>query len=185
MSEGALYQTSMRRFFLPPGALTSRFVPTRIVSGGQTGADRGALEAAEESGVPTGGWLPRGLLTEDGVGPELVRRFGLCEMPGLAMAPARAYAQRTRANVRDSDATLIVGDVASPGSALTRRAAEAEGRPCLVVAWRPGHTQPSPDAARRWLAEHRPLTLNVAGNRESRAPGIGAVTRALVACLLN
>jgi hypothetical protein len=72
----------------------------KIVSGGQTGADRGALDAALECGIETGGWVPKGRLAEDGVIPE--------KYMGLKEAPSKEPAVRTTLNVRDSDATLIV-----------------------------------------------------------------------------
>ena len=75
-----------------------RILPERIVSGGQTGADRAALDWAIERGIPHGGWCPRGRRAEDG---RIDRRYALRE------TPAHDYQQRTRWNVRDSDGTLI------------------------------------------------------------------------------
>lgn len=71
---------------------------SKIISGGQTGADQAALDAAIELGIPQGGWIPKGRLTEAGTLPE---KYNLTEMP------TKAYLKRTRQNVLDSDGTVI------------------------------------------------------------------------------
>ncbi len=105
----------------------------RIVSGVQTGADRAALDFAINHGLPHGGWCPKGRRAEDGRIPP---RYQLVE------TPSKDYEQRTRWNVRDSDATLIISK--SPqltgGSAYTRRCAEQLDRHCLHV--HPAHDDP-------------------------------------------
>ena len=133
---------------------------TRIVSGGQTGVDRGALEAAIALGIAHGGWCPRGRLAEDGTVPsryELVE----CDAPG--------YHVRTERNVVDSDGTLILYRHAmSGGTALTFQYAKRHGKPFFL------HNLAASDdaaAARDWLVAHRIRTLNVGGPRESNAPG--------------
>jgi hypothetical protein len=135
----------------------------QIVSGGQTGVDRAALDLALELGLPCGGWCPRGRRAEDGPLPE---RYPLRE------TSSPAYPQRTAGNVRDSDATLILtrGEP-DPGTALTARLAARYGRPHLIV-----DLAKSPDAARvrAWLDENQIRVLNVAGPRESAKPGIYA-----------
>ena len=83
-----------------------------IRSGGQTGADQGALCAGHLLDIPTGGWAPLGWRTDDGPEPGLAA-FGLVE------AGSADYPTRTHLNVRDSDGTLIFGDIDSPGSKLT------------------------------------------------------------------
>jgi len=135
----------------------------KIVSGGQTGVDRGALDAAIELGIPHGGWCPRGRLAEDGRIPGRYR---------LSETDSPEYPVRTERNVLDSDATLILycGRL-SGGTELTLRLAEKHEKPCLVVDL---DDPPDFDAARRWLAETGPGTLNVAGPRESQSPGIAA-----------
>ena len=134
----------------------------KIVSGGQTGVDRAALDAALELGIPCGGWCPRGRLAEDGAIPS---RYPLVE------TPTRRYPQRTEWNVRDSDGTLaLVRGRPRGGTALTLRLAEAMGRPRQVVDLA---SAPEPEAVRRWIAVHAIRTLNVAGPRESEWPGIG------------
>jgi hypothetical protein len=142
----------------------------RIVSGGQTGADRGALDAAIALGLPHGGWCPGGRRAEDGAIPD---KYLLVE------TGSRHYAVRTERNVIDSDGTLIVirGRLQG-GSALTARLARARGKPYLIV-------DVTRDAAgagelRDWLREHAIAVLNVAGPRESHCPGIGRQVEALL-----
>ncbi|KQY62416.1 YpsA SLOG family protein [Nocardioides sp. Root140] len=148
----------------------------RIVSGGQTGADRAALDAALHAGIPYGGWCPAGGLAEDHPAPPGL----LADYPALREAPSGDPAVRTRLNVRGSDATLVVREaVRSPGTDLTLALAEELGRPCLVTA---GDT----DAVTAWLEGLAlGLTLNVAGPRESEQPGSYAATRALLEQVLE
>jgi hypothetical protein len=137
------------------------FMVRKIVSGGQTGADRAALDWAIQHGIPHGGWCPAGRRAEDGVIPAPYH---------LLETPKHDYAQRTQWNVRDSDATLIVS--LSPeltgGSLATRQWAEKMERPCL-------HVYPGDGWRERMVAflEAMPIQiLNVAGPRSSGAPGI-------------
>jgi len=148
----------------------------KIVSGGQTGVDRAALDAAIALALPYGGWCPQGGWAEDlPTPPGLLARY-----PGLQETPSSEPAERTEGNVRDSDRTLILVDArglaVSQGTALTRRLAERYGRPHLVV------DVDRADAADRiaaWLDQTgNDLTLNVAGPRESNAPGIYEKARA-------
>jgi hypothetical protein len=144
-------------------------MPLRLVSGAQTGADRAALDFAIGRGIPHGGWCPKGRRAEDG---RIAPRYKVIE------TPSKDYAQRTRWNVRDSDATLIISRSATltGGSEYTRRCAEELDQPCL-------HVHPGDDDAktiRVFLEGHRVRTLNVAGPRESTEPGIyGYVTEIL------
>lgn len=133
-------------------------VPLRkIISGGQTGADQGGLRAADALGLETGGWAPPGYLTE--TGPDFIlKHFGLKEHPFKGWAP------RTEANVKGSDGTVIFGDASSPGSRLTARCCKTHGKPLFV--WN------QDSAFLAWLKENDIVTLNVAGNRESKRPGI-------------
>lgn len=137
--------------------------PHHVISGGQTGVDRAALDAAIFCGVSHGGWCPRGRLAEDGPIP---RHYQLRE------TRSAKYFIRTRKNVVDSDATLILcrGPL-SGGTELTARLAQQHGRPLLVVDVVGG--QPDVDHVRRWLATHRVGVLNVAGPRASTHAGIG------------
>lgn len=132
-----------------------------IRSGGQTGVDRAALDAAMEQGLAVTGWCPAGRLAEDGRIPD---RYPLAE---TSLAD---YAQRTRWNVRDSDATLILSrSPLAGGTALTAAIAEELGRPLLIVD--PG-APVAADVIRSWVRRQRVGDLNVAGPRESEDPGI-------------
>jgi hypothetical protein len=136
-----------------------------IVSGGQTGVDRAALDVAIALGRPCGGWCPKGRRAEDG---PIDPRYPLRE------ARTSGYPERTRLNVRDSDATLVLarGPV-SGGTALTIRLAGRLQRPHWVVDL--SRVRPSTIAAvQRWIAANEIRVLNVAGPRESGAPGIHA-----------
>jgi hypothetical protein len=138
----------------------------RIVSGGQSGADRSALDWALAHGVPCGGWCPHGRRAEDG---PLHPRYPLAE------TPSADYHQRTDWNVRDSDATVIfsLSERLSGGSRVTRERALFRRKPCL-------HLHPGTDAAaalRAFLDAHRPQVLNIAGPRASKEPRVGAFVR--------
>ena len=141
----------------------------KVVSGGQTGVDRAALDVARALGLPCGGWCPRGRLAEDGP-------IGL-DYP-LVETPSADYAQRTEWNVRDSDGTLVLTrGRAEGGTAFTIALARGRGKPLLVVDLA---TDPDPAEAARWVREAEVTLLNVAGPRESQRPGIGAQARAFL-----
>lgn len=148
----------------------------RIVSGGQTGVDRGALDAALEIGMACGGWCPAGRRAEDGTIPP--------EYP-LEETPTPHYAGRTRWNIRDSDGTLILhfGRLGS-GTELTRRIAHETGKPLLIVnlAEADGGATAT---IHSWIRSQRVRVLNVAGPRESTAPGISQSARLLLRDLLK
>jgi hypothetical protein len=135
----------------------------RVVSGGQTGADQAGWRAARASGIATGGWMPEDFLTEAGPRPDFAEMFGAVEIPG------GGYPERTRANARDSDATVWFGDPASPGGRTALRTCTGLGKPVMEVL--DGFTGPS-DVA-NWIVAQAIRVLNVAGNRESTEPGIG------------
>ena len=161
----------------PKGGRSAMSV-TRIVSGGQTGADQAGLAVARRLGIPTGGTMPEGFLTEDGPRPDLAREYS------LEQAPSLDYPVRTERNVLVADGTVIFGDMRSPGSMLTAELCGRHGRPCLVV------TPGAPVAAatqrlRAWLVANRIQTLNVAGNRASQAPGIAAEVEAVLEAVLS
>ena len=149
-------------------------VPLVIHSGGQTGVDRAALDAALAAGVPVGGWCPRGRRAEDGPIPA---RYDLRE------TPSADYAERTTWNVRDADATLVLtqGDAAD-GTALTLAYAHTAGKPLLVVDLEAG---PAPEDAARWVRQHEVRVLNVAGPRERTVPGVYEQAFAFVVALLR
>ena len=145
----------------------------KIVSGGQTGVDRAALDAAMERGVPVGGWCPKGRRAEDGT---ISDRYPLKE------TPSEAYEQRTAWNVRDSDGTLIITDGAlEGGTALTMEEAKRQERPVLHVRT----TDPVPvPMIRAWGEDHDVRVLNVAGPRASEVEGIYDDARVLLEAFL-
>lgn len=135
--------------------------PLKIISGGQTGVDRAALDAAIELGITHGGWCPRGRLAEDGRIPD---RYALVE------SASPEYWVRTEQNVVDSDATLILcRGCPSGGTELTLRLAQRHDRPCLVLDL---DQSPGPAELRRWLEDHDVKTLNIAGPRQSQCPSV-------------
>ncbi|MBN1864835.1 MAG: hypothetical protein JW808_08040 [Victivallales bacterium] len=153
----------------------------RIVSGGQTGADRGGLDAAIALDIPHGGWCPKGRLAEDGTIPEM---YLLDEMK------SKSYLKRTEKNVVESSATVIFSDIPPKGGSLrTAQFAEKHSRPCLCI----DMTMPVEDAVWRsveWLRDLRDpqITLNVAGSRASKAPQLQEWTSDVitqVVCRLN
>lgn len=146
----------------------------KIISGGQTGADRGALDAAISMRLPHGGWCPKGRLAEDGVIPS---RYGLTE------TASAQYRVRTEQNVIDSDGTLIIyRGILQGGSELTRRMAVKYAKPHLLVdVLRPLE----PSVIRQWIESENIAVLNVAGPRESSAPGIGEQVRILIRRILS
>jgi hypothetical protein len=132
----------------------------KIVSGGQTGADRAGLDWAIAHQVGHGGWCPKGRRAEDGTVPT---QYELTE------TPSAGYLQRTEWNVRDSDATIIftLADKLTGGSLKTAGFAAKLRKPYVHISPRV-----APKHLAQFLAEHSVRTLNVAGNRESVAPGI-------------
>jgi hypothetical protein len=139
-----------------------------IVSGGQTGADRGALDAAIELGISHKGHCPKGRKAEDGVIPP---KYQLVE------TGSAEYSDRTEANVAAGDGTLICtfGRLSS-GSKHTAEFARKLGKPVLHLDLNAEATDYAVKTVRNWLEEHDIKNLNVAGNRESEAAGLhGAV----------
>lgn len=147
-----------------------------IHSGGQRGADSAGLGAAVELGLRTGGWAPKGYRTDAGPAPFL-RDLGLKEHSSWEYPP------RTRLNVQETDGTFIFGASSSPGCRLTRKIAGELDKPLLILPWAAGEDPQDfeIDRFRSWLVENNIKVLNVAGNRESKNPGI---TRAAYEFLL-
>jgi hypothetical protein len=147
--------------------------PRKIVSGGQTGVDRGALDAAMELGLEHGGWCPRGRGAEDGCIPA---RYQLRE------TEAWRYHVRTEQNVLDSDGTLILcrGPL-SGGTEFTRQMAAKYDKPYLVVDLKCADSAAVGEFLRRYKIE----VLNVAGPRESQSPGISEEARQFLMQLLK
>ncbi len=133
---------------------------SKIVSGGQTGVDRAALDVAIKLGIPHGGWVPKGRLAEDGPLSDAYR---------MRETPTAVYAERTEKNVIDSDGTLIIsrGELAG-GSAATREMAIQHERPWLHIDLKRTSAFLSAVRIVEWLCAHRIRILNVAGPRASK-----------------
>lgn len=152
---------------------------SKIVSGGQTGVDQGALDACRWIEFPYGGWVPKGRLTEDGMLSLLYK--------GMQEHSSAEYLPRTEANVVDSDATLILtSGKPTGGSKKTIEFAKKHGRP-----WHHLDMSKPMDAevqkAVEWLKASCPddCTLNVAGTRESKKPGIQKATLVYILQILG
>ena len=149
----------------------------KIISGGQTGADRAALDAAMDAGAPCGGWCPADRMAEDGVIPE---QYPLEALPG------GGYDQRTRRNVADSDGTIIFtfGESAG-GTETTQRACGELHKPMLVIDTETTDPPLAIVQMRDFVRRHAIATLNVAGPRASEEPAIGAFVYRCVRALLS
>ena len=161
----------------------------KVISGGQVGVDQAALRAAKAKGIETGGWAPRNYLTEDGFAPWLAD-YGLQECPRVG------YPARTLANVRDCDLCVLLyteREYNSSGTRLTRSACLSHGKEIFEAEfylvgfadspgrgnWRPNELRPA--ALADTIRRLRPGVVLVAGNRESRAPGIGVASEKFLA----
>lgn len=144
----------------------------KIISGGQTGADQAALDAAIASGIPHGGWIPKGRRTESG---PLDGKYHLKELP------TPAYPERTEKNVIDSDGTLIFSHgPLTGGSALTRKMARRHDRPCLHIDLNRITDQAAMEAISSWIKSNRIRVMNVAGPRASEDADIYRKVRHLL-----
>lgn len=147
----------------------------RIVSGGQTGVDRGALDAAITLGIPHGGWCPLGRLAEDGTIPTKYK---------LHETTSPEYPVRTEQNVIDSDGTLILyRHRLFGGTYLTRRLCRKHRRPVISVDLNADDDQ-DVQRVRQWLQGYEIRVLNLAGPRESSSPGIARETKQFLCRLL-
>ena len=137
----------------------------KIISGGQTGADRAALDWAIANGIEHGGWCPQGRLAEDGV---ITAQYDLRE------TPKADYLQRTEWNVRDSDATVIISLLPqlTGGSLATAELASSLGKPCLHLSGLQGGTENAQQLS-GFLCRNEVQILNVAGSRTSGEPNVG------------
>jgi len=150
--------------------------PQRIISGAQTGADRAALDAAIELGIPHGGFVPAGRKAEDGRVPD---RYHVTELASAL------YDDRTERNVREADATLIVSiGPLTGGSLATQRFCRRHQKPHLHLDLSRASVEKGVVLVREWLDRIRPATLNIAGPRESTSPGIYDAVHALLHAVL-
>ncbi len=159
---------------------------TKIVSGGQTGVDRAALDVAIYTDIPHGGWCPLDRRAEDGPIPSTYR---------MQETGTRDYAERTEKNVVDSDGTLILHfNELSGGTRLTAKLARRHHRPFHCIDLAELH-EPSSETAsplprmvretRAWIEDNNICVLNVAGPRESTRPGIGRLAEQVLVAIFS
>ena len=148
----------------------------KIISGGQTGADRAALDVAINLEIPHGGWVPKGRLAEDGPIPE---RYHLREI-GIP-----SYEQRTEQNVIDSDGTLIISHGSlTGGSAYTQAMAFKHNKPWLHIDLMQTDAFRASLEIELWISENRIEVLNIAGPRESKDKNIYQATKDILEVVL-
>lgn len=158
--------------------------PAKIISGGQTGVDRGALDAAIDLGIEHGGWCPPERHAEDGCIPE---HYDVEEVStehfldyGYDYGDYKEhYRLRTMLNVKSADGTLILTPAGklTPGTRLTLTFVRGAGKPCLML---PLADEDAPWRIKTWVKDQQITCLNVAGPRESRNSGIQERTRNLL-----
>jgi len=136
---------------------------TKIISGGQTGADRTALEVAYEHGIPTGGHCPKNCRIDTGWDPELKSKYGLEE------TDSSSYVPRTILNTQNSDGTVWFGSTSSPGYLCTLKGVNKNYK--LMIC------NPTPEELIHWITLNKVRVLNVAGNRQRTNPGIIKLVR--------
>ena len=142
----------------------------KIISGGQTGADRAAFDFGVENGIEIGGFVPKGRRAEDGRISETY--------PNLVETTKRDYAQRTELNVQNSDATLIVSHgKLTRGSLLTKKFAEKHQKPFWHIDFLESNIEESAKKVQKWLAPIKCKRLNIAGSRASTDPQIYEKTK--------
>lgn len=151
---------------------------TKIISGGQTGADQAGLWIAVKFGIETGGWAPKGWKTSDG-------RNARLEDLGLREHTSEKYPPRTFANVRDSDGTIrLAFNLNSAGERCTEKAIRQYDRPSFDVDLR---DPVDPARAATWIRRHNIRVLNVAGNRENKSntvfPAVASYLKKVLRCL--
>ncbi len=148
---------------------------SKIISGGQTGVDRAALDVAMHLGIDHGGWCPKGRLAEDG---KIHEKYKLKE------TSSSIYQQRTRMNVQDSDITLIIikNKKWGSGTAFTKEICTKLNKKYAVL---DVDEVTRPERIKNWLALQNAHVVNVAGNRESTSPGIYQASFELLIALFN
>lgn len=148
----------------------------KVVSGGQTGVDRVALDVAIETGLQHGGWCPLGRRAEDGVIPD---RYALTQ------SDSRNYAVRTQQNIVDSDGTLVFFfEKASGGTSLTIGLAKKLGKPILAIGVS-GCLTDLPAQIIDWIGKQEISVLNVAGPRLSSSPELPDRIRPILKAVLE
>lgn len=148
----------------------------KIISGGQTGVDQAALDAAIYCCLPYGGWLPAGRMTENGPLPESYK---------MEVLPSYSYPERTRRNVDEADVTLIISrGKLSGGSKLTERYALSKNKPCLHVDIDGNDMNQVLKKVEGWLHTHNPAVVNIAGPRASSDSAIYDEAYKLVVAIL-
>ena len=132
-----------------------------IISGGQSGVDRAALDFAIKHGIPCGGWCPADRISEEGIIPD---HYPLKE------TVSKEYSERTKLNIEDSDGTLIIFlNIMDEGTQFTLRYAREKNNPLYIIN---GKRNLDVDDFKKWIRDKGILTLNIAGSRESSEPGI-------------
>ena len=148
----------------------------KIISGAQTGADRAGIDAAIESGIDYGGWVPKGRKAEDGTVPAKYTKLHEMTKGG--------YPKRTEQNVLDSDGTVIFGyGKLTTGSVLTLKLAKQHKKPYLHIDL--DLVKDPVPAIKAWIVEWDIKVLNVAGRSESKAPGIYDVVKYIIKQVLK
>lgn len=145
----------------------------KVISGCQTGADEAGLRAAYSLGIPTGGTMPKGWKTQAGPRPDLGELYGLEE------SRSEKYPPRTKKNVKDSDVTILFGDMNSRGCKLTIKYCDELNKPYHIVPFfgvYPENFNELVDNLFEFLLQHNPKVINVAGNREESNENIGVFT---------
>jgi len=159
-----------------PASLMNKSSITTIVAGGQTGADRGGLDAALEANVTTTGYVPKGRLAEDG---PVSFKYRLKEMP------TKAYPPRTKANVKLADFTVIFthGNM-TRGSKLTEKSCVAQNKPYLHIDVSlfstPDHRLSALDQLDNLARQAKATSLNIAGTRESQSQGLQKIVHSFM-----
>jgi Circularly permutated YpsA SLOG family len=150
---------------------------SKIISGGQTGADQAALDVAIELGILHGGWVPKGRRTERG---PLPAKYQLKEMS------TDSYPKRTEQNVMHSDGTLIIshGELTG-GSEYTKQLAEKHDKPWVHVDAKKVSVEAAVQLIRAWINGSQIKVLNVAGPRASKDPQIYATTKKILKAVLT
>lgn len=161
----------------PVKSMLPKWFPRKIISGGQTGVDRAGLDWAIETKISHGGWCPKGRHSEDGV---IDKQYKLKE------TPSKDYIARTEKNILDSDATLIInrGQLTS-GTLMTFNFCKKQNKPVLLINVDKTDIAETTLAIIQWLETGQFKTLNIAGPRESKCPGIYNETLHILNALLG